>query len=138
MVVRRDEATPRWGERRRYEGVCCLQFMQVGGQPPAHVYWSRAHRVSVFCPRAARCTPDHRVPPERLSKLAVCLRTIARHSLRPVSSQHTPVSLSSPKQHVKSNYCCTQVLVRDGSGIGPPRLAPLTPRACESTRNRPG
>jgi hypothetical protein len=41
--------------------------------------------------------------------------------------QHMP--LSSPKQHVKSNYCFTQSLVRDGSGIGPPRLAPLTPRA---------
>jgi hypothetical protein len=55
------------------------------------------------------------------------LHTIARHSPHPVSSQHMP--LSSPKQHVKSNYCFTQSLVRDGSGIGPPRLAPLTPRA---------
>lgn len=120
MAVRRDEATPRRAASTETEGCVCLQFMQADSRRRM----CRSRALCVFCPRARPTIACHQADS---LQLAVCLHTIARHSPRPVFSQHTP--LSSLKQHVKSSYCSTQRLVRDGSGIGPPRLAPLTPRA---------
>ena len=101
--------------------MCYLQFMQADSRrrTSACVVVTSACVSFAHAQSAARPTiACHQVDCRTRRLLAHDGQT----SPHPVFLQHMP--LSSPKQHVKSNYCCTQRLVRDGSGIGPPRREP--------------
>ena len=106
----RRDYTQMGGRKRRV-----LPSVHAGRQPPAHVV------VTSACVSFAHAQLSLHARPSRATRStfrpAVCGHTIARHH-RVVCSCNTRLC-PHRKQHVKSNYCSTQRLVRDGSGIGP-------------------